>query len=301
MWYGGVCALFGAVIVVGCPDAAPLESRCEQGGIACDPADEGTDAGQMEESRDAGFGDVDAGYPDGGAEAEEPDSGTPPEPDAGPAPCIGDAVAAPYTCPPGIDVCDPAGDEFAILDDDPEPRPTADILAAASRVEGDVLVLDLRFSAPPFTASFNHHVAIFLRVDDDIGTDDIFGNYASSEGEVFISADMLVDLVYGYPPGSHVPITFREAATENPPLVDIDICSMVLTSPDGYFLQMRMPILDPFSVDQVSYLVESQTSVGAYIDHVPQAPLFVTSTGGSLNDDWLSICDAPCPLLDDGT
>ncbi len=124
-------ALAGALVSALAAASAcdPVEPLARDDAGASD-AGSGPDAGTLPQ-HDAGPPPEDAGPP--------ADAGFPP--DAGPTCVFDDNPIVPFACEGDEDFCAPVPDR---------PEPSGDLLAGWSRIEGDDVVIDLRFLAAPF-------------------------------------------------------------------------------------------------------------------------------------------------------
>jgi hypothetical protein len=275
---------------------AALLSRC-----TCEtPILKINDGGQL---GDAGTRLDDGGEPtDGGSRSDAgvvTDAGS--VVDAGPTCDWGPNPPIPFTCEGDEDWCDPAGDT---------PDAETDLLAMWSRVEGDTLILQFRFAAPPFRNNLK----------DDIYVEFSSAIVAQSAGYADGAVSLCEDTT---PPGSNfcLPgnvIVFVSWAKESPipaersyppeqygtdPAVftpDRCAASLGRTLP---LLELRLPLAQ-FSDEngEVTYaaMLPADTSGPPWDFSWPaDQPAFVHSKGGRSNDDsdLVSFCELSCPTV----
>lgn len=123
------CTLFLLAMLAACGEVVVVSAGDAGAPDAGAPRDAGPDAGV-----DAGGAPEDAGF--------LVDAGDPPPPyDAGPQCEFDDNPVIPFACEGDEDFCSPIPDR---------PEPAGDLLAGWSRIDGDDVVIDLRFLAAPY-------------------------------------------------------------------------------------------------------------------------------------------------------
>jgi hypothetical protein len=286
--------LLAAAALSGCAACDPevlvdFDGGAADGGIADDAGfdDAGVDSGFVDAGlADAGF--ADAGFADAGfADAGFADAGFV---------CVFDGNPdVPFTCEGDEDVCDPAGDASP---------PSKDLLAAWSHVEGDDLIVDVRFSSRPFI-TFRQAVSVLFEnsplpsAHPSLGRGPADGSAPTVEQ---IEGALRLDIGSG-DVGSALPIVF-------PPFVDtrpdpdetselFPQCGTLRLGVDQPVLELRVSGYASSVAPPFKYSVGSRNAfVPRTIDffEVDGQIVFVESKGGQPNDgaQLIDICDLTC-------
>jgi hypothetical protein len=205
-----------------------------------------------------------------------------------------------FTCEGDEDWCDPFGDAY-----DPE----ADLLAVWSRIEGDTLIMQLRFAAPPFRrirldepliAFSNARAGLAAGVPNSpLLCQDIDppGVALCVAGNLRLS----LSFVFGaFPCNSYPPTCIGTDLPATAPAIPIDRCAFRLgrTSP---LLELRLPHAAFGQPDGgLAYGIDINAEAPGHLwdySWTPGQPALVTTHGGRADDesDLVSFCELTCP------
>jgi hypothetical protein len=247
--------------------------------------DGGTDAGAVTEDAgsqiDAGI-DGDAGV-DAGVDAGEPCFFPPVEPIS-------------YSPDGSEDFVDPEGDTLF---------PDVDLLATWSRIEGDEVIVELLFAAPPWRSTFRAGgLRVGFFVDDDEAGIEICGQVDPESNctlpDVLVGTGIYAES--GWPPtdialsvcpqasnGTQCSLSTIEAA-----------CDYVFTTENEPFLQLRLPRLRLGLDTSTSYVVDMSyapcrgTNLCEVTWQSPSESIAIGGTTAPAAEPFVSVCDVLC-------